>query len=144
MYHWVQGLRLVFPAGTRWVGSLPLEHLLIKQSQFSEFLFLRNPTCWTVPQIIVTFITTHRHWKHILLVQYFLKNSLGSEMLFLHYMLVKQCVDCEPPMVVTVLLFGCVCSMNYLKVPKGDQCNKELGAVCNKTLLCMLSLKYFG
>jgi hypothetical protein len=50
-------------------------------------------------------------------------------------MLVKQRVDCEPLVMVTVLVVGCVRSMNYFKVPVGDQCNRELGAVCNKTVI---------
>jgi len=50
-------------------------------------------------------------------------------------MLVKQCVTSEPLVRLTVLLFGCVGSLNYRKVSRGDQCNRELGAVCNKALL---------
>jgi len=54
-------------------------------------------------------------------------------------MLVKQCVASEPLMMLTLLLIDCVGSMNYHKVSRGDQCNRELGAVCNKILLFMLS-----
>jgi len=78
LHRWVQGLSLVFPAGTSWVGKLGLEHLLIKTDPPFRILDLRNLTCWTVPQIIIMFNVTHHHWKHILLVQYFLINSLGS------------------------------------------------------------------
>jgi hypothetical protein len=68
----------VFPAGTSWIGSLPVEHMLIKTDPLFRILGLRSPTYWTVPQIIVMFNVTHHHWKHILLAQYFLMNSLGS------------------------------------------------------------------
>ena len=68
----------MFPAGTSWVESLALEHLLIKTDPLFRILGLRNPTCWAVPQIIVMYNVTHHQWKHILLVQYFLINSLGS------------------------------------------------------------------
>ena len=68
----------MFPAGTTWVGSVALEHLLIKTDPLFRILGFRNPTCWTVPQIIVMLSVTHHHWKHILLAQYLLINSLGS------------------------------------------------------------------
>ena len=140
--HWVQGLSLVFPAGTSWVGSLALEHLLIKTVPLFRILGFRNPTCWTVPQIIVMFNVTYHHWKHITLAQYVQINRLGSRVVFT--LLIKQCVASEPLMMLTVLLFDCVGSMNYHTVSRGHQCNRELGAVCNKTLLFMLSWKCFG
>jgi hypothetical protein len=74
----VQGLSVVFPAGTSWVESLALKHLLIKTDPLFRILGLRNPTCWTAPQIIVMFNATHHHWKHVLLAQYFMINSLGN------------------------------------------------------------------